>query len=351
MGLRRGGAELLLVVGSLVSMVAIAFVGEIAARSFSRVGFLGNSRHLFVADAYGASKGNAPNVEAVSFGALVYTDEYGFRVPKGGVPGDEDRHDAILLLSDSVGFGPGVDEPESFAGLLRARLPERRIYNASVIGYSTPDYRNVVEAFVPAHDEVTGVVLVYCLNDVSAQSAQDIDRYLKAKKEKAPERDIRETLRSFALLSGANEFLRSRSKLYLLLKHRLFATQLRSWKATLSLYGEERASDVERAASDIGEIAAFLEARDTPFLVVLSPFEYQLRKPEDPETQIPQRQLGDLLARKGVESVDARPFFDARVPSADYFLAYDPMHLSAEGHRVVADIIAGALTERAFGKQ
>jgi lysophospholipase L1-like esterase len=351
MGSRRGGAELLLVLGSLGSLIAIALVAEIAVRGVSRVGFLGNSRHLFVADAHGASKGNAPNVEAVSFGALVYTDEHGFRVPKGGVPGDDDKHEALLVLSDSVGFGPGVDEPETFAGLLRPRFPERRIYNASVIGYSTPDYRNVVEAFVPAHDEVKGVVLVYCLNDVSAQSAQNIDRYLKEKKEKGPEPDIRETLRSFAFLSSANEFLRSRSKLYLLVKHQLFGTQLRSWRATLSLYGEERAGDVERAASDLGEIAAFLEARDIPFLVVLSPFEYQLRKPEDPETQIPQRQLGDLLARRGVENVDARPFFDGSVPSADYFLAYDPMHLSAAGHRVLADVIARGLAERGFAKR
>jgi len=344
MGLRRGRAELLLLVGSLVFMLAIALVGEIAARSFSRVDFLGNSRNLFVADAYGTSKGNAPNVEAISFGALVYTDDHGFRIPKGGVPGDEDKREAILVLGDSVGFGPAVEESETFAGLLRARLPNRRIYNSSVIGYSTPDYRSVVEAFVPAHGEVTSVVLVYCLNDVSAQSAQEIDRYLNPKTENVPEQDLTETLRSFAFLSRANEFLRSRSKLFLLVKHRLLATQERMWKSTLSLYEKDRAVDVERSAGDIAAIAAFLQARDIPFLVVLSPFEYQLRKREDPETQIPQRQVGDLLIRMGVEYVDARPFFDEHVPSADYFLGYDPMHLSAAGHRVMSEIIAEGLS-------
>jgi hypothetical protein len=243
-----------------------------------------------------------------------------------------------------VGFGPAVDEPEAFAGILRARFPEQRIYNSSVIGYATPDYRNVVEAFAPLHPEVTRVVLIYCLNDVSAQSAQEIDRYLEAKK-KPPEPDLGETLRSFTLLERANEFLRSRSKLYLLLKHRLLKTQERVWKATLPLYAPERAADVERALGDVAAIAAFLEARGTPFLVVLSPFEYQLRRPEDPETQIPQRQLGERLARMGVDYVDVRPFFDPQVPAADYFLAYDPMHLSAAGHRVLAEIIARRLTE------
>jgi hypothetical protein len=71
-------------------------------------------------------------------------------VPKGGVPGDADKPGAILLLGDSVGFGPAVEEPETYAGLLRARFPAQRIYNSAVIGYTTTDYRNVVDAFVPS---------------------------------------------------------------------------------------------------------------------------------------------------------------------------------------------------------
>jgi hypothetical protein len=339
MGLRRGGAELLLVVGSLLFLVILALVGEVAARSLSRVDFLGNSRNLFVADAYGASKGNAPNVEAISFGAVVYTDEYGFRVPKGGVPGDGTKSEAILVLGDSVGFGPAVDEPQTFAGLLRARFPSMRIYNSSVIGYSTSDYRNVVEMFLPLHTEVSAVVLVYCLNDVSTRSAQNIDRHLKRQKEQPPEPDLTERLRSFRFLSDANEFLRSRSKLYLLLKHRLLDTQERMWKATLPLYGQSRAADLEQSARDIAAIAAFLDPRGIPFLVVLAPFEYQLRSPDDPDSDIPQQKIGDLLSRMGVGYVDARAYFDGRISSGEYFLGYDPMHFSSAGHRVVADLI------------
>ena len=79
-------------------------------------------------------------------------------------------------------------------------------------------------------------------------------------------------------------------------------------------------------------------------VVVLSPFEYQLRNPEDPETQVPQRRIGDLLTRAAVDYIDPRPRFDeAGRRSTDYFLAYDPMHFSALGHRVIASVIAEAL--------
>jgi len=343
MGLRRGGVDWLLVLCCLVFPLLIVGIAEIVVRTFSAVDLLGNSKNLFVADAYRTSHGNAPNVEASSFGTLVSMDEHGFRVPKRGIPDDERKPEAILILGDSVGFGPAVEEGDTFAGLLRTRFTNKRIYNSSVVGYSTPDYRNVIDAFLPLHGEVTAVVLVYCLNDISATSAQNIDRHLKKTTQNVAEQNLTETLRSFALLSDANDFLRSRSKLYLFLRHRLLGTQMRDWKAVLQLYSEDRAADVEQAVRDIAEIAAVLKERAIPLVVVLSPFEYQLRKPEDPETQVPQRRLGDLLSRADVNYIDARRYFDDGRSSSDYFLAYDPAHLSAVGHRVIANVIAEAL--------
>lgn len=344
MRLPRGGAELLLVLGSVFVLLLVVGVGELAVRTFSSLVLLGNSRDLFVVDAHGKIKGNTPNAEGMSFDQVVYTDEHGFRVPKGGVPEDEGKREAILILGDSIGFGVGVEEADTIAGLLRVRFATRRIYNSSVIGYATPDYRNVVDAFVPQHDEVRAVVLVYCLNDVSAASAQAIDRYLQDKaKDAAPAKDLTETLRSLTLLSDANDWLRARSKLYLFLRHHLLGTQLRDWKAVLRLYADDRSADVEQAVRDITGIAAALKQRAIPLIVVLAPFEYQLRRPDDPEAQIPQRKLGDLLTRAGVAFIDPRPYFDRDRPSWDYFLAYDSMHFSPAGHRVMANVIAEAL--------
>jgi len=342
--LRPGGAEILLVLGSLLFLGLLALIGELAVRTFSDLNFLGNSRDLFVAEAYGPSKGNAPNAEGVSFGAVVYTDEHGFRVPKGGFPGDDGKTEAILILGDSVGFGPAVEEGETFAGLLRARFPTRRIYNSSVIGYATDDYKNIVDSFLPLHEEVVAVVLVYCLNDVSTRSAQNIDRYLQAQKEeRIPEEELTESLRAISLFRDANDFLRERSKFYLWLKHRVLRSQRRGWKAVLPLYADDGL--LAQSIGQIGEIAAGLKERGIPFVVALSPFEYQLRHPDEPESEIPQRKVGALLAAMDVDFIDPRPRFDGGVPPSTYFLPYDPMHLSREGHRVMTDVIVGALRD------
>jgi hypothetical protein len=334
-------AELLLLASSLAFVVLLGGAGELAVRAFSRVDLLGNSKNLFVANAFGRSHGNAPNVEASSFGLTVYTDEHGFRVPKGGVPDDARKNEAILILGDSVVFGPAVEEPETLAGLLRARFPAQRIYNSSSIGYSTPDYRNLVEAFVPAHPEIRTVVLIYCLNDVSGSSALNIDRYLNQAPQ--PPANLTERIRSFRWISDANDYLRSRSKLYLWVRHRLLHTQTRDWRAVLPLYAH--VEDVAASADDIAAISAALAARDIPLIVIVSPYEYQLREPTDPETQIPQRMLGELLAKAGVPFIDPRASFDPREASDQYFLAYDPMHLSALGHRVIAEVAAKALVQ------
>jgi len=340
---RVGRAELLLAFGSVGFLLLLLGIAELAVRAFSDVDLLGNSRDLFVANAYGNSHGNAKNAVGSSFGMDVYTDEYGFRVPKGGLPGDAGKGDAILILGDSVGFGPAVEEPETLTGLLRARFPERRVYNSSSIAYTAHDYRNVVENFLPQHPEVTAVVLVYCLNDVSRSSAQNIDRQLGKQPETPEVSRFTETLRSFRLLSDANDYLRSRSKLYLFVRHRLLQTQTRDWKLLLSLYGDDRAADYESALSDVVAVAEELRAKGIPLVLVLSPFEYQLRRPDDPESELPQRLITERLTRAGVAYIDPRPDFDASHASTEYFLGYDPMHFSALGHRVMADAIARAL--------
>jgi hypothetical protein len=186
-------------------------------------------------------------------------------------------------------------------------------------------------------------VLVYCLIDVTTSGARNIDRLVGRDDEAAPQQHLTEWLRSFTWISDVNDYLRSRSKLYLLVRHRVLGTQTRDWREALRLYTEDRTADVERAAADVAGIAAFLEQRGIPLVVVIAPFEYQLRRPEDPDSQVPQRKLIELLSRAGIDPIDPRPQFAASRPSTDYFLAYDAMHFSAEGHRVMADVIARAV--------
>src|SRR6185436_11510152 len=153
------------------------------------------------------------------FGQVVYLDHDGFRVPRPGYASPAAR--ALLLVGDSVTFGPGVDEPETFAGRLRARLGSWSVLNAAVIGHAVPDYLEVVRTVLAERHDVERVLLVYCLNDLSGASAQEIRAAVSTPAE--PETLAEpvattwvERLRSIGLFARVNEFLRERSKLYLL---------------------------------------------------------------------------------------------------------------------------------------
>ncbi|MBF0458173.1 MAG: hypothetical protein HQK99_09790 [Nitrospirae bacterium] len=125
--------NLLLVVCSLVVVIALLFVFEAVLRRNGIVKPISSSQELFIPNAFGSSKGNAKDVEAFSFGEKIYTDKYGFRVPKGYRHIDKHYAGTILILGDSIAFGTGVKEEYTAAGLLRSKLPDMRVYNSGVI--------------------------------------------------------------------------------------------------------------------------------------------------------------------------------------------------------------------------
>jgi hypothetical protein len=176
--------RLLLAGGTLALCALVITAGEAFCRLFLDISYQGNSRELFIANAWGDSMGNRRRGHGVSFGAEVWTDENGFRVDP--TVSEKPGRPAVLILGDSVAFGVGVPEAHTFAGLLRRTLAGHRIYNSSVIGYALPDYRNVVERFVSAHAEVATAVLVFSLNDVSHQSASDIRAFLNENDDHQP---------------------------------------------------------------------------------------------------------------------------------------------------------------------
>ncbi len=162
-----------MLVSSCLAIIVLLGIGEAYCRMFTRINFLDNSRGLFTYKRFGESYGNTPNFEGISFGETFYTDVDGFRIDpafRATAPADAP---ALLIMGDSVSFGAGEDDV-TIAGLLRRSMPQTRIYNGSVIGYDSFDYKTVTLAHVANHPEIKTVALFLCLNDISDASAQMI---------------------------------------------------------------------------------------------------------------------------------------------------------------------------------
>jgi hypothetical protein len=316
------------VLGLLVTCL-VCMGAELACRLFSDIRPQGNSRSLFIDHSFGDSRGNAKNVTAVSFGITVRTDSMGFRKGEEAVePSGGTR--ALLVLGDSIAFGVGVQEPATFVGLLRKQLPNTIIYNSAVIGYGLTDYRNVTDAFLPQHPEIKSAYLAFCLNDVTDDSAAEISESLRRPW-------LRRELTQRSILIGANDFLRSRSRLYLLLRNWLTDPQQRYFEADNLNYSmpEDKFQKVMQPLADISET---LSRRGISFTVLVFPYEAQLRS-NDAALALPQRRLSNYMRQRGIRYIDLMPNLRT-LPATKLFLAYDPMHLSEMGHLAVYDIIS-----------
>ena len=90
------------------------------------------------------------NTEGVVLGEKVYVDQNGYRIPykKFTYSGKE----KILFLGDSVTFGVGVKEEDSFVGIFRENFKIKKIYNLSLFGYQVShisEQLNEIEYLLP----------------------------------------------------------------------------------------------------------------------------------------------------------------------------------------------------------
>lgn len=356
-------------VGCIV-VIALLAVAELVVRGISNVNFNGISANLFSPNRFGASTGNTPEISAVSFGTEVFTDANGFRVPGRDYRYPQEFEGSILILGDSVAFGPGVEESETFAGLLRLQNPRWSVYNAAVIGHATPDYPNVLAA-VLEKTSPSKVLLFLCLNDISTASAAELEKAIvntaaastpaasapmsasaPADSSRAvnaippvPDRaeNLVEKLRTIGMASSFNEFLRDKSKLYLLMKGILTDPSRRHFLSDYQNYLDNGA--VEKRLRPLEAVSTVLKKRNIEFTVVLAPYEYQLRhsRPASDPTDVflPQRVIRQYLRANGISFVDTSPEFLALASKQpkNYFLSFDPMHFSARGHAEMVSIL------------
>jgi lysophospholipase L1-like esterase len=322
---------------SCFMIFVVLLLGEVYCRLFTRIDFLENSKELFTPNRYGRSWGNTPNLDGIASGKRFHIDADGFRAdPHSGSTAPANAP-AILIVGDSVTFGVGLNDDETVTEHLRRRIPDRRFYNASVIGYFTFDYKNVVDSLIKQKPEIKTVALFFCLNDINDISALQIK--LQANSDVIPEPEPDKN----SIPQKINKYLRTRSKLYLLIKKMLQDTQLTHFQADADFYRDDE--NVKFGMQYIADIKKTLDEAGVRLKVFLLPYEAQLRPGSPEDFLMPQRKVSDFLRSNNIDFYDATDDFKNAGPSERLYLFDDPMHLSAEGHAVLANVVCRNLGE------
>lgn len=264
-------------------------------------------------------------------GHPVRINAHGFR-DRAFLPAEPDTL-RILVLGDSVTFGHGVAEEDTYTRRIEAMLAEEgrraRVLNAGIPGWSTHQewlfYRDHA-----AELDVDVVLVGFVLNDVT-----EIQRGMI-------EIGVREGL---FVIRGIN-WLAQHSAAVALLKTLLRVAMSPEELEVARIEGLARYPEaphvkraMERTADALLKIAALARERGDRFGLVLFPFHFQLRKPH---LDAPQRFLEGVARENGLPVLDAMP---ALLPheSTDVFLDVD--HLTPFGHEVVARAVLSWLAE------
>ena len=292
----------------LATSLLVLIAMEFAVRAlFPHINYQGVQQSLFVEGKFNQTMGLASNSSGEIFGKDIRTDEHGFRQ----MVQPDNYENSWLLLGDSVTFGVGIDTKLIFPQLIQNEFQRIKIWNTAIVGYSTLDYLNVVDVMLRKHNDIKKVVLSFCLNDVYGNLSLNPTK-----------NSMKEKLFSF---------LRSNSKLYLLIKKSFFDRSKAHALYDLGLYKDGN-SDIDKHLSALTSIKSQLDESGIDFLVVILPYEYQLRVGE---LKAPQDLLSSFFAKHNIESIDLYGEF-TELNSEAYFLYGDPMHLSPLGHKVVA---------------
>jgi hypothetical protein len=279
-----------------------------------------STRAMFMEDVFGDTYGYRPNAVGKSFDAAVHIDGNGFRA----MPALNDVSDSWLILGDSVAFGVGVRDDETFVWGMQTRSPDTKMWNTSAVGYASPHYLDIIASFVNKDSNISRAVLFLCLNDAVS------DKYGLGTRRR------RNAARQLLV------YLREHSYFYMWAKGLLFDRSMQGFHDIARYYREEDRYFKDLVAN-IATMAELTSAHGIDFTVVVLPFEYQLRKGSEDSLQ-PQRLLRAHLEKRQIRCIDLYEGLRS-ASSGDrsefLYLFADPAHFSKAGHQQVSKLMAG----------
>lgn len=316
--------KLILLLASLVFCALIILLLEVGTRIlWPEINAQDTEQSLLRPKAFGDSYGWQPQTTGTSFGKTVFIDEFGFRK----ISSPQHNTDSWIILGDSVTFGVGVETEDTFVQLLQNTLPRTKLWNTAVIGYNVRNYRDVLYHLTSEQQDVQNVrkvLLFLCLNDID----------LNDNIEQAPSTRAL----NYRYVQNLLSFMRRHSKFYMRMKAALTDRSKFYFLNDYQLY-KEGGESLTQSMEILNEVNTFLRSRNISLMVVILPYEYQLRT-KDAQYLAPQKLLAAHLKEMGISYLDAYEYFESSEgDKKELFLYADFGHLSKRGHRIVFNLL------------
>ena len=306
-----------IIINNLLIILIFFFIFELSIRFFELADLRGHGEELLK---------KQKNVETIVFGKKVFLDEYGYRVPDNKYTYKENQN-KIIFIGDSVLFGSGVNEEETFIGKLRKNFQNATFINASIIGNDIEE--NLID--IKKNYNIFNsddFFLVLTLDDIVNNKTKKSDN-----KENAKNKSFISKLKENYFLNKINFFLRTKSYTYLWIKgiatkpsERYFFESFDNYKKNLAL---------NFFSEKIEKIKIFGKDKNLNINFIILPYEYQVKNDCKSVLMLPQKKILSILKNKELKYINLTKVFCDQYKSKKLFLNFDPVHLSIEGHDLV----------------
>jgi len=318
---------------NILVVLTIIFISEILVRSFNLVTLQGAEKGSFFSENNIVL--NTPNSIYTVGGKKVKTDIDGFRVSMKKNE-FQTNFKSTFILGDSVTFGFGVDEKDSFIGIMRDKV-KTNLINSSVIGHNLESYIYLLNKHIKKSEkQYDKAVIFLCLNDIHLGQGVVSKEALNNDNQQVGESFFIKFLKK-DIFTKINFFLREKSALFVLLKSVATDTVRRHYE-----YMEWRYNDKNlllKYSKYIKEIKQFSESNNLKVSYVLLPYAYQIEKNCNSKYLNPQKEIRKIFAEAGLVLYDFTDNFCNNNKNRNFFLGFDPVHLSNAGHLFVSRLL------------
>lgn len=226
-----------------------------------------------------------------------------------------------LFIGDSVTAGVGVDDSATFASLFSMKTDSFNLFDYSLIGYSTPDYWNVLKYYTERDTDIAKVNIFFCLNDV----------YGKAKSTDLPD------IAKQSFTGWVNEVLQNKYATYKVLKLLVFRNTDNYFKYDLQFYNETDPHFTE-AMAYLDKCDSLCKANNIAMQVVIIPYRSQIAG-KDLQNRVPQNLVGQYCKSHQIAFKDATDYLQNEPNTYKLYLFADEIHFSERGHRAITDYL------------
>ncbi len=289
----------------------------------------------------------------------LYDDEVSIPKPEGTY--------RILVLGDSVSFGPKVSRDKNFPNhleyLLRKQFRLAEVINSGVSGYTA--YNELQYYLTKGREFEPDIVIVaFCMNDVVNPRRHWFltkTKIVNIPKQAIPNHNYDQKLKTrkpYNFLEKKKSLLEY-SRLYIALKKRVkrpFLKKIRSeiptfitGEDTLSIEVllDETSPEWRWLTSIYNRLHSAVQADQATLIVAILPLAYQL---DEKYPFFPQNQIAEYCRQNAILCIDLLPSFK-QYPQEDIFLLnnsgyYDIWHLKEFGHKLCAKEILRFLHEK-----